>query len=84
MSKKTQDALLNATLLTSEKFNNIIECNRSKFSCYLDTISDYCVNHNLELKFVKKLLNEQIMSKLTTECETSYLINKTSHTTPLF
>lgn len=84
MNKKAQDALLNNTLLTPEKFNNIIEHTRYKFPSYLDTISDYCVNHNLELKFVKKLLNLQILGKLTAECNSLNLIAKTSHTTPLF
>jgi hypothetical protein len=84
LTKKQQLALLNETLLTPEKFNDNIEKTRVNFDTYLDTIHDYCEQHNLELKIVKKLLNSQILSKLTAECEELHLVKRNSHFTPLF
>lgn len=83
-TKREINMMLEETLLTEEKFNNIIEFNRNKFDSYLETIVDYCVTHNMEVVQIKKILNPQIMSKLTSECERSNLIIRTSKTVPLF
>lgn len=84
MITKKQHDLLNSHLLTPDKFNIAIEQNRSRFDSYLDTITNYCEDTGLELNIVKKLLNLQIFSKLKSECENTYLIDKTSNTSPLF
>jgi UDP:flavonoid glycosyltransferase YjiC (YdhE family) len=84
MLNKKQQSFLDEHLLTSEKFNDLIEQHRINFDTYLDTISDYVQNNNMEIAVVKKLLNPQILSKLRAECEFVNLISKQSNTNPLF
>jgi hypothetical protein len=84
LNKKGIDMLLTDTLLIADKFNNIIEFNRHKFDNYLETILNYCIEYNMEMIHVKKLLNPQILSKMTAECESDNLITRTSNTVSLF
>jgi len=83
-TKKELNLLIDSSVITEEEFSEYIERHRPRFDSYLDTLVYYCTQFNTDIASVKKLINPQILSKLTAECEQLNLITKTSTASPLF
>jgi Phage late-transcription coactivator len=83
-TKTVTNRLIDDSLINSDEFCEYIEYTRPRHDSYLDTIVTYCSKNNADPATIKKLINPQILSKMSSECERVNLISRTSTAAPLF
>lgn len=63
-------------IVDSDRFTADIEILRKSSENYLEAITRYCEQHNIEISTVTKLISPQIISKLTMEAYKLHLITQ--------